>query len=142
MSALRSCSRGEPGFGCTVSLSAFGFRISVFSFRVSVFGFWDPGSWFLVSSFEFWASSFGFRWRETMAKTKVGFPSVKHAAHIRQSRPDAGLGSQVKVLKTLQGALSSLGSGEWFRQIQDENKYWQAQISSFGPLIPRKSLGI
>ena len=77
-----------------------------------------------------------------MALTRVGIPPVTHATHIRQTRPEAGLGSQVKALKTLQGALSSLGSGEWFRQIQDENKYWQAQISSFGPLIPRKSLGI
>jgi len=32
-------------------------------------------------------------------------------AHIRQSRPDSGLGFQVKVLDTLQGVPSSLGSG-------------------------------
>jgi len=32
-------------------------------------------------------------------------------AHISQSRPDSGLGLQVKVLKTLQGVSSSLCSG-------------------------------
>ena len=32
-------------------------------------------------------------------------------AHIRQSRPDSGLGFQVKVLKHFQVVLSSLGSG-------------------------------
>ena len=32
-------------------------------------------------------------------------------AHIRQSRPDSGLVIQVKVLKTVEGVASSLGSG-------------------------------
>ena len=32
-------------------------------------------------------------------------------ARIKQSRPDTGLGSQVKVLKVFQGVPSSLGSG-------------------------------
>ena len=35
-----------------------------------------------------------------------------NVAHIRQSRPDSGLGSQGKVVKTLQVLSSSLRSGE------------------------------
>ena len=35
-----------------------------------------------------------------------------NVAHVRQSRPDSGLGFQVKVLNTLQGVPFSLGSGQ------------------------------
>ena len=31
-------------------------------------------------------------------------------AHVRQSRPDSGIGFQVKVLKTVQGVVFSLSS--------------------------------
>jgi len=36
-----------------------------------------------------------------------------NVARIRQSRPDYGLGLQVRVLKTFQFVPASLGSGEW-----------------------------
>ena len=36
----------------------------------------------------------------------------RYLAHIRQSKPDSGVGVQVKVLKTCQGVPSSLGSGQ------------------------------
>jgi len=37
-------------------------------------------------------------------------------AHMRQSRPDSGLGFQVKVLRTIQVVAASLGSGKGISQ--------------------------
>jgi len=50
-------------------------------------------------------------------------------AHIRQSRPDCGLGFQVKAPKTLQVVPSSLGSGRQgvslsFQQVMDSYMLW------------------
>jgi len=48
-----------------------------------------------------------------------------NVAHIRQSRPDSGLGFQVKVLKTFKDVPSSLESGAC-RQIS--GGFWQASL--------------
>ena len=53
---------------------------------------------------------------ETQAR---GTPRCRaNLAHIRQSRPDSGLGFQVKFLTTFYGVPSSLESGCWVRNVQ------------------------
>ena len=45
-------------------------------------------------------------------------------AHIRQSRPDSGLGFEAKIVATLQGVVISLGSGGGgcARYVEHENR--------------------
>ena len=40
-------------------------------------------------------------------------------AHVRQSRPDSGLGVKVQLLKTVCGVLCSLGSGDQLSRESD-----------------------
>ena len=48
---------------------------------------------------------------ETMNLDAFGDPCRANVAHVRQSRPDSGLGFQVNVLKITRVVPSSLGSG-------------------------------
>ena len=52
-------------------------------------------------------------WRQVSAIEYGTYTTVKaraNMAHIRQSRPDSGLGLQIKVRKTFKGVPSSLGT--------------------------------
>jgi len=62
-------------------------------------------------------------------------------AHIRQSRPDSGLGFRVKVLKIFQVVPSSLGSGERFlacrvMTIEAGNFLWGPELNQIPSISP------
>ena len=46
-----------------------------------------------------------------MATSETATPNRSNMAHLRQSRPDSGLGFQVRLLTTFHAVPSSLGSG-------------------------------
>ena len=62
-------------------------------------------------------------------------------AHKRPSRPDSGLGFQVKVLETFQIAPSSLESGpEAIRPLSGENGTYKTAEARFWPYFQVKDL--
>ena len=65
--------------------------------------------------------------RQSRPDSGLGFQVEVGMAHIRQSRPDSGFGFQVKVLKTFRGVPSLLGSGGeatwWPRRRADPGLY-------------------
>ena len=83
------------------------FRGSGFGFRVSGFGFG-----FRVSGLEFWDPTPAIAPIDRSAVTEVVFADRYRAkmAHKRQSRPDAGLGFQVKVLDLVPSLFGSGGT--------------------------------
>ena len=51
-------------------------------------------------------------WFHPIGETKLDGPRRANVAHIRQSRPDSGLGLHAKVLTALYGVPASVGSGQ------------------------------
>ena len=59
-------------------------------------------------------------------------------AHIRQARPDSGLGFRVQVLTTFEGVPSSLGSG--YRA--DVKRFWGGLVFKAHRLVYHSTLGL
>ena len=104
-----------PVSGVWCRVSGVGFRVSGFRFRVPRFGFRQCGP---VPAVSVRVSVLGL-WADVVIPPVPAAPPSRvrgmrcrtSMAHTRQSRPDSGLGFQVKVLKTFQVVPSSLGSG-------------------------------